>query len=412
MYKKNSISLAAVALLLFSNFCFSMNMVRPYEFLFQAERKPDYKMQVTTLGEFSFGHAKGYDENGCDVNILRIYNPDQNALKMLDGFDDTTAIGQKRIQVNANDDGKRGHYLVCGDLSMQGLSFSGRWALPKHFSVRAHIPFYFAKLKSVSWMNQTEDITVDDARVRNYLTDDFFANVCTLGKGLDLGCWSRSGAGDLTILLEWLQNFRQTKPFLKNVRVRAYAGWTTPTGKWADEDKIFAFPFGSDGSFGFLFGAGLDLTFRTYLRAGLDVQLLHLGGKSKCRRIKTNENQTELLLLEKVNAFREYGFSQQFTLYAQGCNFLGGLAATVGYQFFKHGDDYLTLRDLKYSEKVANTAKSLEEWTMHNFIFKLSYDFSNDYRVHPYLAAFVKVPFNGIFSAQVKSLGFILGVDF
>jgi len=153
MYKKYSRSLAAVALLFFCNSIFSMNMARPYEFLFQAERKPDYRMQITTLGEFSFGQAKGYNEDGCDVNILRIYNPDQNALKMLDGFADSTAIGQKRIQVNANDDGVRGHYLVCGDLSMQGLSISGRWALPYHLAIRAHMPFYFAQLKNVSWIN-------------------------------------------------------------------------------------------------------------------------------------------------------------------------------------------------------------------------------------------------------------------
>jgi len=249
-------------------------------------------------------------------------------------------------------------------------------------------------------------------RVRNYLTDNLFSNVCALGKGLSLGSWKRSGPGDLAILLEWLENFRQTKPFLKNVRVRAFAGFTAPTGKYADEDKIFALPFGGDGSFGFLFGAGLDLSFRTYLRAGLDVELLQLGGRTKCRRIKTNEQQTELLLLEKVNAFREYGFSQRFTLYAQGCNFLGGLEATIGYQFFKHGDDCLTLRGLQYSEEVANTAKSLEEWTMHNLAFKLSYNFSDEYRVHPYLSAFIKVPFNGILSAQVKTAGFILGIDF
>jgi len=389
-----------------------MNIAHPQQFLFQAERNPDYRMQLTTLGEFSVSCAKGYDECGCDVNVLRIWNPDQNALKMLDGFADETAIGQKRIQVGANDDGVRGHYLVCGDLSMNGLSLSGRWALPKGFAIRAHMPFYFSKLKNVRWQNQTQDITADDARTKAYLTDDLFAHACTLGKGLYLGGWSRSGAGDLSIILEWLENFRQTKPFLKNVRVRAFGGCSMPSGKRADEDKIFALPFGADGSFGFVFGAGIDLTFRAYLRAGIDVELQHFLGKTKCRRIKTHEEQTELLLLEKVNAFKEYGFLQRFTLYAQAYKFWGGLSATIAYQFFRHGEDSLTLRDLQYSEKIANTAKSLEEWTMHNAFFSLSYDFNHEYRVHPYLELFAKVPFNGRFSAQVTTVGFILGIDF
>ena len=181
MYKKYiSQFLATVLLFSFFGSSFSMNMARPYEFLFQAERKPDYTMQLTTLGEFSFGCAKGYNEEGCDVNILRIWNADQNSLKMLDGFEDSTAIGQKRIQVNANDDGTRGHFLVDGDLSMNGFSLSGRWALPKGFVIRAHVPFYFAKLKCVNWLNQTEDITSDDARTKTYLTDDLFSNVSTI----------------------------------------------------------------------------------------------------------------------------------------------------------------------------------------------------------------------------------------
>lgn len=415
MYKKITMLLAILSLFV-ANISFGMNLTRPYDSLVRAERKDDCTFQLKLLGQGSFSCAKGFDEDGCKVNILRIWNEDQNALKMLDGFDPATAIGQTRVHVSANDDGARGHFLVDGDLSAHGLAFSSRWCLPQNFSFVAHIPFYFMNMKNVAWSEQTQEVTADDYRTKQYLTDDFFANVRELGDGLELGGWRRYGIGDISLLLEWLRDFPQAKPFLKNVRLNARAGINVPTGKRRDEDKLFALPFGGDGATGVTFGAGIDLTFRSYLRAGVDVSLQHLFGNTKCRRVKTHEDQTELLLLGKTNAFKDFGLSQQFSLYAQGYRLFEGFSCTLGYQFFRHGDDTLSLFDHEFSQEIANTAKSLQEWTMHNAFFSLSYDFGSDdesdSKYHPYISVFVKVPFNGRSSALVNTVGAVLSVNF
>jgi len=373
-------------------------------------------MQVVGLGQASVSDAKSFDENGCRVNVLRIWDEDQNSLKMLDGFADSSAIGQRRILVNANDDGVRGHYLVDGDLSAHGFALSGRWSLPKGFSIATHFPFYFMRLQNVSWCEQTKDITADDARTKEYLTNDFFTNVCTLGDGLWIGDWKRSGFGDMSLFVEWLENFRQDKKVLKNVRVNGRAGLVIPTGKPKDENKIFALPFGNDGAVGAVFGAGIDLTFGTFARAGLDVQLSHVFANSRCRRIKTNEDQTELLLLAKTDVMRDFGLAQQFTLYGELYRLWNRLSFKLGYQFSRHGEDLLYLFDQTYSERIANTANSLEEWTMHNFFVSLSYDHLREdnegSRVHPYVSLFAKIPFNGKFSALVNTIGVVVSIDF
>ena len=35
---------------------------------------------------------------------------------MLDGFESDSVIGQKRVAIDADDDGQRGHFIVGGDL--------------------------------------------------------------------------------------------------------------------------------------------------------------------------------------------------------------------------------------------------------------------------------------------------------
>ncbi len=416
MYKKLLARSWVLGIVFIAQSVAAMNLIHPYETIIRAEHTPFYSMQVIGLGQFSLGKAKGYDECGCRVHPLRIWNADQDAIKMLDGFSDDTAIGQRRILVNANDDGVRGHYIVDGDFSAAGFALSGRWALPHSFAIAAHFPFYHMKLSNVSWCNETKDITADDARTRKYLTDDFFNNVYTLGDGLELGSWKRTGFGDMSLFFEWCQDFKQDKEILKNVRVNARAGLGFPTGKPRDEDKIFALPFGQDGAMSAVFGAGLDLTFSTFARLGLDVELTHVFANTRCRRIKTNYNQTELLLLAKTKVLKDFGLSQQFTLYGELYRLWDRVSFKLGYQFFKHGEDSLHIYDQVYSDHIARTANSLEEWTTHNCFISLSYDYpcedECDCRVHPYVSVFAKLPFNGKFSVQNNLLGAVVGIDF
>ncbi|MFC1842876.1 hypothetical protein ACFLYU_04425 [Candidatus Dependentiae bacterium] len=436
----------------FTNIAFGMNLINYYDTLILPVKNDCSRYQFYATGQTGFS-TKSFDECECVSNVLRIWNKDQNALKMLEGFCANTKIGQLRTRLDANDDKIRGHFKVCGDLDVNFAGEIGGWFyFNKEFFVSLQLPIYSMKLKNVSWKDMTKEVSADDFRVKNYLTNNFTNNVKKLGC-LDICGWKRSGIGDLAVLFGWRRDFLQEKKLLKNVRLGARAGLTLPTGKKTDEDKLFAFAFGNDGAVGALLGGGLDLTFGSCTRAGLDVQLLYPFGNTKCRRIKTHLCQTDLLFLKKVDTYKSFALTQRFNLYLEF--FKKGFSFKAGYQFMRKGEDILYICSNEFSDDIANTAESLQDWTMHSIVANASYHFWSDYndccdcdihgssscgcgscgcgcssgyssdsksfddcdsdcehRVHPYIGLFVKIPFNGMCVSMERTIGITFGIDF
>lgn len=398
----------------------SMNLLRPYDTLirpYPPSPKPDRSVwwQDFFIGEGGVS-SKGFNGDAHHVDATRIWQCTQDSLAMLDGFPDDSDIGKKRIEVDANDDGTRGHFLVDGDLDTK---FAGAYALRafflKSWSVSAYLPFYVQELKNVSWCDQTKDLSPEDSRVKQLLTNDIVANVCELGD-LDIGCWKRRGVGDLTLMLEWFNDFLQAKPLLRNVRVHWRVGVGLPTGLRQDENKILALPFGNDGAFSIPFGFGLDMTFIFHMRLGFNVDLMHTFGNTRCRRVQTAMNQTDLLLLQTVEAYKDFGLTQYFSLYAQEYQMWGGESLLVGYEFTKHGQDQLCFNSDLFDTTTANMAQHLQEWTMHQLILRADYDFgvhmSPDSIIVPRISLYARLPFNGKRVATNSTVGATLAIDF
>ncbi len=394
-----------------------MNILRPYDTLIRPYYDSTYPFQTTLYTETGFDSTRIFDECGRVDNILKIWSSDQNALKMLEGFNVNSAIGQLLVRLNANDDGIRGHFNVCGDLKFDTtVAFAFRYFFKDTWSISAYLPIYAMQLKNVLWQDRTKNITEADMRVKQLLTNNFFSSVKTLGNGLNLQGWKRSGFGDLALFLEWYRDFVQIKPLLKNVRINWRVGLIFPTGRPWDEDEIFAVPFGLDKAFAIPFGLGLDITLGTYIKTGLDVQLTHTFGNTRRRRIKTQEDQTELLLLEKTAVYKDFGLTQRFNLYVQFYKFLYGLSFKVGYQFLKKGDDELAIKTNTFLNEIANTAERLQEWTTHHMIINATYDFSkhlnDNIQLRPQLSFYARLPFNGKRVALIPTIGTVLSLDF
>jgi len=394
-----------------------MNILRPYDTLIRPYYDSTYPFQATLYAEAGFGSTRTFDECGRVDNILKIWNCDQNALKMLEGFNVDSAIGQLLVRLNANDDGIRGHFNVCGDLKLDtAVAFAFSYFFKDTWSISAYLPIYAMQLKDVLWQDKTKNITEADMRVKQLLTNDFFTSIKELGNGLDLQGWKRSGFGDLTLFLEWYRDFAQIKPLLKNVRINWRVGLIFPTGRPWDEDEIFAVPFGLDKAFAIPFGLGLDITLGAYIKTGLDVQLTHTFGNTRKRRIKTQEGQTELLLLEKATVYKDFGLTQRFNLYVQFYKFLYGLSFKVGYQFLKKGDDEFAIKTNTFSNEIANTAERLQEWTIHHMVVNATYDFSkhldDNTRPRPQLSFYARLPFNGKRVTLIPKIGTVFSLDF
>lgn len=413
MIKKISIIFLAM---LTVHSAYAMNLLlRPYDTLLRPEIYLDRCGELSFWAEAGVRPAHGYNEDGASVDVLNIWNPNQDALAMLDGFPDTSPITQLRTALNATDDGVRGHLVFDSTLNLNfGGAIGGRWYFLPHAWFTLYLPFYKAQLKDVTFMDLTQSNTAADFRVKN-LMNNLATIVAQLGNGLSLSGWKRTGLGDMNIMVEWLFNFPQERPLLTNVELDGRVGFTVPTGLKANPDLLFAFPFGYDGAVGIVYGGGLNVLLGCNFKAGFDVQLLHLFGNTRPLRIKTATEQTDLLLLAKTDAYIDYGLTQRFNLFVQAYHVVGGLSLLAGYQFLKRGENHLALNSCDFSTAIANTAVSLEEWIVHSMEFNLHYDFNvhcPDYWIAPQASLFARVPFNGKRAAAFTTVGVMLAVDF
>lgn len=416
--KQLSLLLALVWTIYNFGYVSPVNLLVPYDTLIRPEYYGHHGWQLFAHVETGFADARGYNFDSDKGDVLQLWQCDQNALAMLDGVESNSSIGQLRTRLGAIDDGTRGHLIFSGELKNEfSISLAGRvnWC-SRGWSLAAYLPIYGYELKDVSFQDKTNNITDDDVRIKELLTNEIVSVASQLGNGLELTGWKRRGVGDLAILAEWHRDFVQRKDFLKKVGISFRSGILFPSGKTTDPDKLFAFPFGCDGAFAIPFGLGIDLYLGYIFRAGVDVQLTHTFGTTKCRRIKTAENQTDLLFLHKVQSHKDFGLTQRFNLYAEFYKFCGGLSVLFGYQFIKHGEDEVYLKTTNFSTEIANSAESLQEWTMHHVIAKTTYDFgvhmSPDSCAFPQLAVVARLPFNGKRIAVVPSIGVTFAIDF
>ncbi len=392
----------------------AMIVFKPHDPLIRPDFRFEKKGELALFAEHGF-KARAFDGAGNKTNALQIWNCDQDTLAMLKGFPENSPETELLEQVNATDDGTRGHLNFCGDLHMEAGAIFGRYHFYRDWFLTSYVPFYRMQLKNVAIHDLTQDATAADRRVKEFLTGPIAQVTADMGC-LSLAPWTRTGFGDWTVLLEWVHNFWQPKPFLKNVMLNWRLGLAVPTGKREDENRLMALPFGYDGNVGLIFGGNLELLLGRYVKVGLDVELVQQFGNTRDRRIRTNRDQTDLLLLQKVCAYKDFGMTQKFDLYLQMFRFWDALSCRVGYQFLKHGDDFLSLYNQDFSFHVANTAWPLQEWTVHQAVINLSYDCAKhlkpDAVFKPSVSLFGYLPFNGKRSVAFPLIGGMFAVDF
>jgi hypothetical protein len=394
----------------------AMNLLRPWDTLIRPPLNQSRSVQVALFGEYGFA-AHAYNNDGERVNPLAIWDCSEKTLSMIKGFTPDSPQGQLASRLaDVVDDGTRGHVELRGEMMQASWAATARAYFAKDWSVLVSLPFHHMQLKNVSICDKTLSITQGDMDVKELLTDNLAHNVCTLGDGLSLGSWERTGLGDTALFVEWIHDFEQAKTFLKNVRVNWRLGGTFPTGKVGDADKLMALPFGADGSASIIGGFGLELLYGKNFKIGGDVELQQPFGNSLTRRIKTDSTQTNLLLLEKVCAYKDFGIKQRFNLFFQFFEFLGGASVKVGYQYLKQGDDFLTLNTLAYADVTANTSRTLFDWTLHQAVFVADYNigkhFDADALCLPRVSVFSRIPFNGKRAIASPTLGAMFSLDF
>ena len=396
----------------------SMNLLRPYDTLIRPDPRGDYPFRVTFFAERGIGNATGYNGDGAIVNPLRIWQPAQNCLRMLCNQPQGCAANTLFNQLGIVDDGRCGTCGLNGNLKLDWSvagSFSYWWSPSLWFAI--YMPVYSMRLSNICINDLTPSNTPAGVQARCSLTNNIPQLCEALSNGsLCLDSWRRKGFGDTVLMVEWLTEHPQARLVLKNVMLNGRIGVVVPSGHERNEDKLFALPFGTDGGWGLVFGGGLGVTLGCYLDAGFDVQLTHVFGTVRNRRIRTDVGQTDLLLLNKVSAYNDVGLTQRFNLFFKIHDIFPGAWLQAGYQFLKHGRDHLTLLTCNNSNEVANCAVNLHEWIAHQVIVSAGYNatarMGDDACAVPQFSLFARIPFNGKRSALFTTIGGYFAIDF
>ncbi len=397
---------------------FPINFFRPWDINLRPPEWCGAPLQVTGFYEGGI-KSWGYNAHNNAVNVLQIFDATQDSLAMLQGFPPDSIESQffNNVLLNPQDDGIRGHFKVTGDFSLLANAvLCARYHFCHNIMVGFFVPVLSMQLRNVQFTDLTKDLTLEDEIVRENLTQNFVQTIKLFDPELNLTGWRKTGFGDCVLLAEWLRFFEQDKEYLKNVALNVRGGVSFPTGFKTDVNDIFFIPSGFDGSWGLIFGAGLILNWIDYVRAGVDFEFLTLFGNTRVRRIKVSPGQTDLLFLAKARAHTEDGFTQRYNIFGELFRFYRGLSASVIYQYWKHSEDRLALFTNDFSTQIANTAHNLQEWTIHQFIFKIDYDFQEDIDqmswFKPQLQLFYKLPFNGSRAVVAQTVGFGITLNF
>lgn len=347
------------------------------------------------------------------VNPLQVYQPLQNGLAVLKGFDSESDAGQKAQMFNIDDDnGITNMYKLCGDFKVPvNLMLSARFLLPYGLTFGLHLPYYEMELKDIRYTNGNTDISFEQILSDDY---NFLKDAESIG-GISLSPWKRKGVGDLVAQLSYYIAYPQFRPILRQVGISLRPAVVIPTGKQADEDLLLAIPFGNDGSWGLQVGGGLDLNFGRYARGGFDVELLYLFGNTRLRRIQTDSTQTDLLFLKKVCAFKEYGLAQQYNLYFDLAYPNWGIIFRTNFQHLHQNENKLYLFSNSYNSVIANNAESLQDWSTNSLIFNFIYD--SGFRAplkgsNIFVTAWYKQGLVGKRALLANTLGFTIGGSF
>jgi hypothetical protein len=362
---------------------------------------------------------------GDKHNLLRIYDDCQDAVAMFKNPHCTIAskIAEEYDELYSAWGGQVLSAPVCiqGEYREFDLTLFGKYFFKNVFNgdlgIGIHVPILWKEVEDVRWYNLTNKQlpVIPTYFQEKYLND--FQTFTTMLKDLtcmDFCDWSKSGVGDMVIMLEWLRSIKQNKEALQNVDLYLKVGLSCPTGSKKDIDKVFSMPLGNDGAWGLPLGFGIYLDFTRSIRVGGDVDFLVLFDETHERRLKTSPDQTEFLLLNKGDATLDHGLTWKFNVFLQAFRFYKGLSLKLAYEYIKHDQDTLYEKYDTFDRNIINTANSLKEWNSHNLIFQVNLDSFLWGKVisRPQVSLFYKLALTGKNIINMDTFGGQIGFNF
>lgn len=385
-----------------------LNVLNPYDIRLYMPTPEEVQIQCTFEHGF---RAHAFDTDGRAVSLFELWQPTQSFLAAILANPDALAHFSDALKT-ITDDGIRGHATLAGSLQYDAILLAARIKLPYCFWFNIFIPVYHLARQGI-FTPVAPGYSSDDELVYNLLMTNITETLDLLE--ISANSFSRTSIGDCAFSFEWMENYPQRKPWLKNVWLDMRLGFTLPTARNTDPVNIFALPLGNNGSAGLFFAGSVKVTLLHVGIFGADAEFLHLFNNSEQYRIKTTRDETDFLFSTVTDILYAWGTTQRFTLSYQTPSW-DGMSLYTAYQVVKHGEDSIYLDNNSYSQSIANTAQSIQDWTIHEWWVSLYIDSSwllpaNSPCV-PIVQFYARIPFNGHNSMAINSAGISIGLDF
>lgn len=372
-----------------------------------------------------YGDASScWDKNGHSTNILN----STGAYDLREAFQnvDLTNVANPYLGIIQNVKG-----LVGNDANDFKLSFNGKFETwESNYQVRknlkwglfleARVPMRNVRIKNVSYTDLTTDLAAPQAAQWQQFINNFDGVLNEFGIKPHATEFSKSGLGDVSMLLGWEDIFEKKDDNGDDVIslwLSARLGFLAPTGERVKTDYIFALPTGYNDHWGLTGSLELDLGILPWLSIDF------FGGftwffddNHRDVRMKTSNSQNGFIIIEKGIAKEDMGTLWYLGGDVKFDHFWEGLSALVGYSYNRQEETELTPQDTtRFDKDVVNTDSRLNGWYTHVIHFMLDYDISihmsKTTKWAPRINVFYDLPVDGKNAFKTDVFGAGLGID-
>lgn len=253
--------------------------------------------------------------------------------------------------------------------------------LANGFFAQLHIPVRNLHLRS---LDDFKDLSPDDPNMPNKNTPEWRSLLENLKpilhkQGLLLHHnVSKTGFGDLSLLLGWTWNYQDTCTF-DYLDLSAKIGLLISTSNQHKKDTLFSLSTGYDGYSGVPVKFAGSCGIFDWLTIGCNVGALFFFDRTIDLRMKTDERQNGFIKLARGIANVERGAIWDLATYIKADHVLKGFSFLFGYTYTKKDSDTICPHNLElFNKRIVTTDTEYQRWRMHALHFLFEYDFAED----------------------------------
>lgn len=393
-----------------------------------SEEGSKIRLNIGAGFEYGLDGGEGRNKDNTTVDVFQIYGNSESVLSLLvnQAVNNSSVASQIIGLTNVNlltTPGSNGTTTFSGDVALrpQGSQRDQTMfninavmnlpvdAIPGTLDLRAFVPFYRVDTHGTNFVaDETAANTGIPNGALSYMTVDAINSLLAKeGRSFSTSSsFNDTVLGDVTILLEWANQYNQVNDALSSIGIRYFTGLSLPTSKKFDLKDLLALPVGNDNSLGIELGAGIDLNFARNFRISGSVDgSIYLGEDSE-RRVKTVAGEGELLIGNTMNINTKPGTRLRFSAGSEWTSDCKRFSVGAMYQFTRKSEDRYNSNDPRFVKSIADSAEYAQEKVCHNMIIRGLLDFGEmvESRFKPKLTISYKHPFKAQRMVVYKTL--------